>query len=75
MCFGISDLKLESFVDAYLADDFNSRKSTTSFVFTLGGTTISWKVVTLSTIEAKYVALIEGAKYMIWLQSFMKELG
>ena len=41
LCFGISDLKLKGFVDANLAGDINSRKSTTDFVFTLGGTTIS----------------------------------
>ena len=54
LCFGTSDLKLEGFVDANLAGDINSRKNTTGFVFTLGGTAISWgsnlqKVVTLST--------------------------
>jgi hypothetical protein len=41
---------------------------------------ISWisklqKVVALSTTEAEYVAAIEASKYMIWLQSFMEELG
>ena len=80
LCFGISDLKLEGFVDSDLAGDIDSRKSTTSFVFTLGGTAISWssnlyKVVALSSTEAKYVAMIEATKEMIWLQTFMKELG
>ena len=46
----------------------------------MGGTTISWgsnlqKVVTFSTTEAEYVAMTEAAKEMIWLQTFMKELG
>ena len=41
--------------------DKDSRRSTTGYVFTIGGTVVSWisklqKVVALSTIEAEYVA-------------------
>ena len=32
-------------------------------------------VVSLSTMEAKYVAAIEATKEMIWLQRFLDELG
>ena len=44
------------YVDADFASDIDSRKSTTGFVFTLGGTAISWasnlkKIVTLSTAK------------------------
>ncbi|WJZ95352.1 hypothetical protein VitviT2T_014128 [Vitis vinifera] len=58
----------------------DSRKSTIGFVFTLGGTTISWasnlqKIVTLSTTEAEYVAATEVGKEMIWLHGFLDELG
>jgi ATP-binding cassette subfamily B (MDR/TAP) protein 1 len=73
-------LKLEGFVDADLAGDVDSRKSTTGYVYTLGGTAISWsstlqKIVALSTTEAEYVAVSESAKEIVWLQSFLKELG
>ena len=73
-------MKLEEFVDANLVGDINSKKRTTGFVFTLGGTAISWglnlqKVVAFSITEVEYIALIEGVKEMIWLQTFMKELG
>ena len=52
-----ASLKLQGYVDA---DDIDSRKSTTGFVFTLGGTAISWasnlqKIVTLSTTEVEYI--------------------
>jgi hypothetical protein len=55
-------------------------RTTIGYVFTIGGTTVSWilklqKVVSLSTIEAEYVPAIEASKEMIWLQSFMEELG
>ena len=67
-------------LDADVAVDIDNRKSTTGFVFTLGGTTISWasnlqKIVTSSTTEAKYVAATEAGKEMIWLHSFLDELG
>ena len=60
--------------------DKYSRRSTTRYVFTLGGTTVSWisklqQVVALSKMEAEYVATTEASKVMIWLQRFMEELG
>ena len=50
------------------------------FVFTLGGTAISWasnlqKIVTLSTTETRYVAATKTGKEMIWLHCFLGELG
>ena len=72
-------MKLQGNVDADFADDIDSRKSTTEFVFTLGGITISWasnlqKIVTLSTTEAEYVVSTEAGKEMIWLHGFLDEL-
>jgi hypothetical protein len=63
-----------------MAGDKYSRRSTIWYVFTIGGTTVSWisklqKVVALSTTEAEYVTSIEASKEMIWLQRFMEELG
>ena len=57
ICFTGASLKLHGYVDADFSGDIDSRKSTTKFAFTLGGTTISWasnlqKIVTLSTTEA-----------------------
>ena len=67
-------------LDADFAGDIDNRKSTTGFVFTLGGTAISWtsnlqKIIILSTIEAKYVAATKAGKEMIWLHGFLNELG
>jgi hypothetical protein len=60
--------------------DKDSKRSTTGYVFTIGGTTVSWisklqKVVSLSTTEAEYVAAIEASKEMIWLERFMGGIG
>ena len=62
-------------------DDKDTRRSTTGYVFTIGGTAISWasklqKIVDLSTTtEAEYVALTEASKEMLWLDRFLEELG
>ncbi len=63
-----------------MAGDRDSSRSTIGYVFTIGGTIVSWisrlqRVVALSTVEVEYVALTEASKEMIWLQRFMEELG
>ena len=80
LCFTGASLKLQGYVNADFADDIDSRKSTTGFVFTLDGTAISWasnlqKIVTLFTTEAEYVAATEAVKEMIWLHDYLNELG
>jgi hypothetical protein len=80
LCFGGSDIVLQGYDDSYMVGDTNSIRSTTGYVFTIGGITLSWisklqKVVSLSTMEAEYVAAREASKEMIWLQRFMEELG
>ena len=67
-------------VDSDLAGDIDTRQSTTSYVFTVGGVAVSQvsrlqKVNVLSTTEEEYVATTEAAKEMIWLQLFLDELG
>ena len=42
LCFTGASLKLQGYVDADFAGDIDSRKSTIGFVFTLGGTAISY---------------------------------
>ena len=79
--FGGKGLSLTGYVDADLAgSDLDKRRSTSGYVFTYGGTAVSWtsklqKVVALSTTEAEYVAVTEAAKEMVWLQNFLSELG
>ncbi|KAL5826235.1 hypothetical protein ACOSQ4_018032 [Xanthoceras sorbifolium] len=80
LCFKGGDTTLTSYVDADLAGNVDIRKSTTGYVYTLGGTAVSWvsqlqKIVALSTTEAEYVAVTEASKEMVWLQSFLEELG
>ena len=73
LCFTDASLKLQGYVDANFASDIDNKKSTTEFVFTLGGIAISWtsnlqKIVILSTTEVEYVAAIKaGNEITTWL--------
>jgi hypothetical protein len=63
-----------------MVGDKDNKRSTIGYVFTTGGTIVSWilklqKVVALSTTKVEYVASTEATKEMIWLQRFMEELG
>ena len=78
--FGGSTTDLLGYVDSDLVGDIDIKWSTTGYVFSVGGTAVSWvsrlqNVNALSTTEAEYVATTEAAKEMIWLQFFLEELG
>jgi transposase InsO family protein len=71
---------LEGFVDADWAQDPVTRKSTSGYLFKLGGCLISWYsrlqgCVAQSTVEAEYVALAEATKEAMWLRGLLDELG
>ena len=65
-------MTLQGFVDADLGGDVDSSKSTSGYIYTIGGTAVSWmsrlqKCVSLSSTEA--------GKEMIWLADYLEELG
>jgi ATP-binding cassette subfamily B (MDR/TAP) protein 1 len=71
---------LIGYVDFDHAQDLDKRRSTTGFVFTLGGGCISWrsilqKCVSLSSTEAEYVAAAEAAKEALWLNRLVSDMG
>ncbi|PKI50103.1 hypothetical protein CRG98_029499 [Punica granatum] len=62
LCFEGENMVLNGYVDADLAGDLDKRKSTTEYVFTFSGASVSWasklqKTVALSTTEAEYIAM------------------
>uniref|UniRef100_A0A2N9HS63 Reverse transcriptase Ty1/copia-type domain-containing protein n=1 Tax=Fagus sylvatica TaxID=28930 RepID=A0A2N9HS63_FAGSY len=80
LSFGSSKLVLEGYTDVDMAGDLDGRKSTSGFLFTFAGGAVSWqsklqKCVTLSTTEAKYVAVTEAGKEMFWMKRFLQDLG
>ncbi|GKD75885.1 retrovirus-related pol polyprotein from transposon TNT 1-94 [Tanacetum coccineum] len=68
LCFGESDLIVKGYVDSDYAGDLDGSKSTTGYVFTLSGGTVSWvsklqSVVAMSTTEAEnMLQLLKPAK-------------
>ncbi|GKC57814.1 retrovirus-related pol polyprotein from transposon TNT 1-94 [Tanacetum coccineum] len=68
LCFSIKDVVLEEFSYSDYKGCLDSGKSTTGYVFTLGGTAVSWmsriqKCIAMSTIEAEYIAIAEAECY------------
>ncbi|KAK4411823.1 Retrovirus-related Pol polyprotein from transposon TNT 1-94 [Sesamum angolense] len=71
---------LTGYVDSNYANDRDSRRSTTSYIFTLCGSCITWKsqlqqIVALSITEAEYIAATEVFKEALWLEGLVKEVG
>ena len=67
-------------MDADLGEDVDSRKSTSGYIYTICGTTMSWiprlqKCVSLYSTEDEYVAIAKACKEMIWLANYLEELG
>ncbi|KAJ9539459.1 LOW QUALITY PROTEIN: hypothetical protein OSB04_032192 [Centaurea solstitialis] len=65
------------YCDANWISNNSKSKSTSGYVFALGGASISWKaskqtVNTRSTMEAEFVALNKAAEQAEWLKSFLK---
>lgn len=71
---------LVGYVDSDYAGDTDDRRSTSGYVFMLGGRAISWAskkqpIVTLSTTEAEFVAAAYGACQAVWLRNVLEEIG
>ena len=71
---------LIGYSDANWTGDINDRKSTTDYVFKLGGGTISWKsqkqtCVLLSTAEAESMALASAVQEVVWLQHLARDVN
>jgi len=76
---GLTPQGLVGYCDADWAGDLEDRRSTTGFVFMMGGGDISWSnkrqpTIALSTMEAKYMASMQTTKETIWMTKLMKEL-
>lgn len=74
------DQSLVGFADSDYAGDVDDRKSTSGYVYMLGGGAVSWTskkqaIVILSTTEAEFVAAAYGACQGVWLRNVLKEIG
>ena len=71
--------ELLGFCDASFADA-KGRKSTSGYVFVLGGGAISWAskvqpTVAMSTAESEYIAAAATVKESLWLRHLLYDLG
>lgn len=73
-------LRVQDVVDSSFADNPDTRKSTSAYLGTIGGTAlVNWiskgqAIVTMSSTEAEYVSLSEGAKETTFMTMLLKEL-
>ena len=73
-------LRLVSYTDASFGANPDNRKSTTGYLFFLGGAPISFgskiqSLTTQSTVESELQALSYGAREAVYLSNFLTELG
>ncbi|GKA49096.1 DNA polymerase zeta catalytic subunit-like protein [Tanacetum coccineum] len=66
---------IEGYSDANWISDIKDSRSTSGYVFTLGGAAISWKsskqtVIAKSTMESEFIALDKCEKEAEWLRQF-----
>ena len=70
---------LIAYSDADWGGDQNDFRSTSGYIFQLGGTAISWRSkkhssVALSTAESEYISLSETAQEAVWLRKLNMDL-
>ncbi|KAM1243210.1 hypothetical protein ACFX2G_035495 [Malus domestica] len=70
-------LVLEGYSDANWISGSTDSKSTSGYVFTLGGAAVSWKsskqtCIARSTIESEFIALDAAADEAEWLKNFLE---
>ncbi|GLT83465.1 hypothetical protein SLE2022_017530 [Rubroshorea leprosula] len=71
---------VQGYVDSDYVSYLDRRRSLIGYVFTFGGSAISWKAilqgtVALSTTEAGYMAMTEAFKEAIWLRGLVGEFS
>ena len=80
LLFNPTDSTLVGYSDADWAGDLDSRRSTTGYLFTIGGVPVSWKskkqaTVALSTAEAEYMPISAATQEASWLRRFLANFG
>lgn len=68
------------YYDADWAGNIGDRKSTTGYLFKTYGSAIPWNskkqsTVTLSTTEAKYIALTSACQEALWLRNLIRKIS
>ncbi|XP_043714493.1 secreted RxLR effector protein 161-like [Telopea speciosissima] len=72
-------LEVVGYSDSDFSGCTDDMKSTSGYVFLMGGGAISWKsvkqtIIASFTIQAEFVALFEATTQAVWLRNFIAEL-
>ena len=70
---------LEGYSDANWITGSTETKSTSGYVFTIGGGAISWKsskqtCIARSTMESEFIALDKEGEEVEWLRNFLEDI-
>ena len=70
---------IEGYSDANWITGSNDAKSTSDYVFILGGGVVSWKsskqtCIARSTMESEFIALDKAGEETEWLQNFLEDI-
>jgi hypothetical protein len=70
---------LEGYTDANWISDSNESKSTSGYVFTIGGGAVSWRsskqtCIARSTMESEFIALDKAGEEAEWLRNFLNDI-
>lgn len=70
---------LSGYTDSDWAEDYNTRRFTSGYVFNIGSGAISWSskrqpTVSLCTCEAEYVGQTQAGKEAIWLRNLLDQM-
>ncbi|KAK4401028.1 Retrovirus-related Pol polyprotein from transposon TNT 1-94 [Sesamum angolense] len=70
---------LEGYSDANWISDSKDTKSTSGYVFTVGGGAVSWKsskqtCIARSTMESEFIALDKAGEEAEWLRNFLEDI-
>ena len=79
LTYGKEPAVLEGYSDANWISDSKNSKSTSGYVFTLGGAAVSWKsskqtLLARSTMESEFIALDKAAEEAEWLRNFLEDI-
>jgi hypothetical protein len=77
---GKNNKTLIGYSDSDWAGNYDNRRSMSGFIFTLGGTAVSWSsktqpTVALSSAEAEYIAIGYATQEAMFLRSVLEELN
>ncbi|KAH6584445.1 hypothetical protein BASA61_007448 [Batrachochytrium salamandrivorans] len=80
LTFSNNVIYLTGYYNVDWGGDLYSRRNTSGYVFFLGNSCISWRsskqtVVALSTAEAEYVAATTATQELLFLKTFLTEIG